>query len=106
MLSGSHDVIAFCQYYHGIISTKGTPHIIVDCSYSGVVVPESSINIETQEIILNIAPEAIQGFKFQNNTLQFSAKFDSNAFELVIPFAAIKKIYGYELGAGIILVHE
>ena len=106
MLNGSDDAKIFCQHYNGIISTKGTPHILVDYSYPGVVAPESGVNNETKEIVLNIAPEAIGDFNFQNNTLLFSATFDSINSEIIIPFAAIKKIYSYELGAGIIFIHE
>ena len=50
-----------------------TPHLLVDATAAGVVVPTS--HIEDGKIVLNTSPRAIQAFDIDDGGVRFAARF-------------------------------
>lgn len=85
--------------YHQWMEDSGlTPHILVDCSKAGVVVP--SPYIQQGKIVLNIANEATSALAIDNETLSFKARFDGQSQTISVPTDAILTIYAGENGEG------
>ncbi len=75
-----------------------TTYLQVDASYPGVEIPRSLV--QDNRIILNIAPQAVQGFVADNDWVYFSARFSGRPMNVSIPVAAILAIYAKENGQG------
>ena len=85
--------------YHQWMEDSGlTPHILVDCSKAGVVVPTPYI--QQGEIVLNIASEAASALVINNETVSFKARFDGETKAINVPVDAILTIYAGENGEG------
>ncbi len=85
--------------YHQWMEDSGlTPHILVDCSKAGVVVP--SPYIQQGKIVLNIANEATSALVISNETVSFKARFDGQSQTISVPIDAILTIYAGENGEG------
>ncbi|HCW71928.1 MAG TPA: ClpXP protease specificity-enhancing factor, partial [Gammaproteobacteria bacterium] len=86
--------------YHQWMEDSGlTPHILVDCSKAGVVVPNPYI--QQGKIVLNIASEATSALVISNETVSFKARFDGKTQTITVPTSAILTIYAGENGEGI-----
>jgi len=85
--------------YHQWMEDSGlTPHILVDCSKEGVIVP--SPYIQQGKIVLNIASEATSALVISNETVSFKARFDGKSQTISVPTEAILTIYAGENGEG------
>jgi len=85
--------------YHQWMEDSGlTPHILVDCSKEGVIVP--SPYIQQGKIVLNIANEATSALVISNETVSFKARFDGKSQTISVPTSAILTIYAGENGEG------
>ncbi len=85
--------------YHQWMEDSGlTPHILVDCSKAGVVVP--SPYIQQGKIVLNIASEASSALVINNETVSFKARFDGKTQTISVPTDAVLTIYAGENGEG------
>ena len=85
--------------YHQWMEDSGlTPHILVDCSKAGVIVP--SPYIQQGKIVLNIANEATSALLINNETVSFKARFDGKSQTISVPTNAILTIYAGENGEG------
>ncbi len=83
--------------YHQWMEDSGlTPHILVDCSKEGVIVP--SPYIQQGKIVLNIASEATSALIISNETVSFKARFDGKTQTISVPTSAILTIYAGENG--------
>ncbi len=91
--------------YEWIVDNNCTPHILVDSHVEGTRVPLQHVNKDGQ-IILNIAPGAINDFAMDNHSLSFSARFGGVAQQLYIPCHAILGIYARENGRGMMFEAE
>ena len=76
-----------------------TPHLLVDATAAGVVVPTS--HIEDGKIVLNTSPRAIQAFDIDDGGVRFAARFDGKEFFVEAPLNAVLAIYAKESGQGI-----
>lgn len=85
--------------YDWAMENGSTPHIAVDATYAGVQVPERYI--EGGRIVLNIQPNAIQGYQLTDEAISFSARFGGVAFNVYVPLPAVLAIYAKESGQGI-----
>jgi stringent starvation protein B len=65
--------------YDWAMENGSTPHIAVDATYAGVQVPERYV--EGGRIVLNIQPNAIQGYQLTDEAISFSARFGGVAAE-------------------------
>lgn len=87
--------------YEWLVDNHHTPYLLVAAREPGVAVPEGFINPEGK-IILNLAPQAVQGLKLGNDAIQFSARFGGSAMTVKVPPRAVLAIYAKESGAGML----
>ena len=87
---------AYCDW---IEDSNFTPHILVDCEKTGVVVPEGLA--KEGKIVLNISSSATEGKLITNNSISFKARFSGKPQKIIIPCEAVLTIYAQESGEGI-----
>jgi len=81
-----------------LIDNDSTPHLAVDATLKGVMVPEQFVT--DGQIILNISPSAIQNLVIDDEAVSFNARFGGVPMNVYVPMAAILAIYARESGAG------
>ena len=86
---------AYCDW---IEDSSLTPHILVDCEKSGVIVPESFV--KEGKIVLNISSSATEGRLITNSSISFKARFSGKPQKIVVPCEAVLTIYAQENGEG------
>ncbi len=86
--------------YEWILDNQMTPHLLVDASYPGTRVPAEFV--EDGQIVLNIAPSAVQGLVMDNEWVQFNARFGGVARNLEIPSEAVLGIFSRENHQGMV----
>ena len=87
------------------ISDNGlTPHILVDATIDGVVVPPEYI--QEGKIALNICPTAVRDLTIDNDYLFFNARFAGIVTSIEAPLKALLAVYAKENGRGIIFPEE
>ncbi len=94
----------FSAIYDWIIDSGCTPHLAVDASISGVHVPQQYV--KNGQIVLNIAPGAVDGFLMDKQFLSFNARFGGTPFDIYVPMGAIMGIYARENGQGMMFEAE
>lgn len=90
--------------YEWILDNDQTPYLLINAEHGNIVVPQHFI--EDGKIILNIAPQAVQGLELGNEWILFSARFSGSKFDIQIPVSAIIAIYAKENGQGMIFPQE
>lgn len=75
-----------------------TPHLIVDATVVGVVVPMEFVR--DGQIVLNIAPRSVGNLELGDDEIRFNARFGGVPRRVEIPLAAVLAIYARENGAG------
>jgi len=85
-------------FYDWISDNELTPHIVVDVSVYGVLVPMAYVN--DGQITLNIASSASGDFLMGEQAIEFSARFGGKLEHMTVPYGAIAAIYAKENGAG------
>lgn len=90
--------------YQWLLDNNCTPYLLVNTSHQDVVVPEQYV--QDNRIVLNLAPDAIDGLSMENDWVSFSARFSGKAMDLFIPVIAIQAIYGKENNEGIFFPEE
>ncbi|KRG57861.1 ClpXP protease specificity-enhancing factor [Stenotrophomonas sp. W1S232] len=78
-----------------------TPHLLVDASVSGVMVPPSAVH--DGRVILNIAERAVAQLHMDNHEVSFSARFGGVSQPVRVPIAAVLAVYARENGQGMAL---
>lgn len=81
-----------------------TPHIVVDATVDGVVVPRE--HVKDGKIILNISETAAHNLQLVSNAISFRARFSGVPFDVRIPMRAVMGIYARETGQGMIFSHD
>lgn len=90
---------------HAWISDNGqTPHVAVDASLPGVIVPTQYV--QDGKIILNIGFNAVTALDIGNERLSFQARFGGAAFAVSVPVRAVLGIYARETGRGMVFAVE
>ena len=84
--------------YDWICDNGLTPHLAVDAHYPGTRVPQEFV--QDGQIVLNLAPRAVQGLVAGNDEIIFSARFGGIPRNLVVPVGAVLAIYARENGQG------
>lgn len=87
-----------------ICDNELTPYLLVDVLYPGVEVPAGYST--GGQIILNLAPHAIQGLVAGNEEILFSARFGGVPHNIVVPVQAVLGIYAKENGEGLMFAPE
>ncbi len=90
--------------YQWMVDNGMTPHMLVDASSDLVRVP--SKYVEDNRIVLNIGPMAVHGLTLGNDEVNFSASFDGQAMEVVVPIECVLAIYARENGQGMMFGEE
>lgn len=86
--------------YEWILDNHMTPHLLVDAGYPGTRVPMEFV--EDGQIVLNIAPNAVQGLVMDNDWVHFNARFSGVSRNLEIPSEAVLGIFSRENHQGMI----
>ena len=87
---------AYCDW---IEDSNLTPHILVDCEKTGVVVPEGFA--KKGKIVLNISSSATENRLISNDSISFKARFRGKSQKIIVPCEAVLTIYAQESGEGI-----
>ena len=86
--------------YDWICDNGLTPHLAVDAHYPRTLVPQEFV--QNGQIVLNIAPSAVQGLVAGNDEIIFSARFGGIPRNLVVPVGAVLAVYARENGEGMV----
>ncbi|MEO1421523.1 MAG: ClpXP protease specificity-enhancing factor, partial [Pseudomonadota bacterium] len=81
-----------------------TPHVLVDATLSGVVVPAE--HIDDGRIVLNVSYRAVHALSLGNDLLTFRAQFQGRPFDVSVPVAAVIGIYAKETGQGMVFAES
>lgn len=77
-----------------------TPHVVVDATLAGVVVPQQYV--QNGKIILNVSHSATNGLTLGNDAVRFRARFGATTYDVYVPVLAVLGIYARETGQGMI----
>lgn len=85
--------------YEWIMDNNLTPHLVVYADAPNVSVPVEFVNKDNQ-IVLNIAPRAVDTLEMGNESISFSARFSGVPTDIFVPSHAVVGIYARENGQG------
>ncbi len=91
--------------YEWVVDNSYTPHIVVNALAEGVEVPQQYVNNDGQ-IVLNIAPRAVESLELGNKAISFNARFGGIPTDIYVPSYAVMGIYARENGQGMMFDHE
>lgn len=83
-----------------ILDNQMTPHLVVDANYPDTCVPQEFV--DGGRIVLNISPGAVRGLVIGNDWIQFNARFNGIAREIMVPCEAVVGIFTRENGQGMV----
>jgi stringent starvation protein B len=83
-----------------ICDSAQTPHIVVDATQPGVVVPKQYV--KDGKIVLNVSHGAAHRLNLGNETVSFQARFGGVSHAVDVPVRAVIGIYARESGQGMI----
>lgn len=81
-----------------LLDNNCTPHLLIDASAENVDVP--SKYAQDGKIVLNIGPNAVEGFRVTNDEVTFLARFSGVSQLVSLPVPAVLAIYAKENGRG------
>lgn len=84
--------------YEWIVDNNLTPHLVVDATIVGTVVPQNFVS--EGQIVLNISPSAVQGLQLADHEVRFNARFGGQPMQVIVPMTAALAVYARENGAG------
>ncbi|MGM0630261.1 MAG: ClpXP protease specificity-enhancing factor [Pseudomonadota bacterium] len=84
--------------YEWIVDNDLTPHLVVDATIVGTVVPQNFVS--EGQIVLNISPTAVQNLQLADQEVRFNARFGGQPMQVIVPMTAALAIYARENGAG------
>jgi stringent starvation protein B len=90
--------------YDWILDNRGTPYLLVDAAFEGVRVPRQAI--KEGQVLLNIAPHAIDRLELGIDEVRFNARFSGVSQGIVAPVGAVLAIYAQENGQGMMFPAE
>jgi len=86
---------AYCDW---IEDSALTPHILVDCEKTGVIVPKGFVN--KGKIVLNVSSSATENRVITNDSISFKARFSGRPQKIIVPCESVLTIYAQENGEG------
>ena len=86
---------AYCDW---IEDSSLTPHILVDCEKTGVIVPKGFV--KEGKVVLNISSSATENRLITNESISFKARFNRRPQKVIVPCEAVLTIYAQENGEG------
>ncbi|RUO23509.1 ClpXP protease specificity-enhancing factor [Aliidiomarina iranensis] len=90
--------------YEWLVENDLTPHLVVDAEYPRVEVPQQFV--QDGQIVLNVAPGAVQNMLMANEEVSFRTRFNGQDQRIILPMGALLAIYARENGAGTIFEPE
>lgn len=84
--------------YEWILDNDTTPHILVNALHHDAHVPQEYV--KDGQIVLNIAPGAVQTLSLDNDEVTFSARFQGVPNNVSVAMEAVLGIYAKENGKG------
>jgi stringent starvation protein B len=90
--------------YEWIGDNDMTPHLLVDATFEGVVVPLSAV--KEGRVVLNIAARAVSHLDLGNREIRFLARFGGVSQSVIVPVTAVLAIYAQETGQGMMLPED
>jgi stringent starvation protein B len=90
--------------YEWLLDNQCTPHLLVDAEAPGVDVP--SQYIQEGKIVLNVGPQAVEGFRVTNDEVTFLARFSGVSQLISFPVMAVLAIYAKENGRGMMFSED
>lgn len=90
--------------YDWILDNRCTPYLLVDAGFVGVRVPRQAI--KEGQVLLNIAPHAIDRLELGIDEIRFNARFSGVSQSIVVPLASVLAIYAQENGQGMMFPAE
>lgn len=86
-------------YYKWILDSNCTPLIAIDNVSSFHDLPQDYV--ENGEIVFNISPQAVRGFKITQYAVEFDSLFLGKVHNISVPIESILGLYAEETGKGI-----
>lgn len=71
-----------------------TPHIVVDATVSGVIVPMK--HVKDGEIVLNVSSNSVKLYTSNNDEFNFNASFSGRYLDVFLPMSSIKAVFAKE----------
>ncbi len=90
--------------YDWLLDNDMTPHLLVNTQDAEVFVPDDYD--EDGQIVLNIEPNAVIEFEASNEAVSFKARFSGVSHDVYVPIRAIKAIYAFENGRGMVFEED
>lgn len=85
--------------YEWINDNLLTPYLLINAEEKGAFVPQQYI--KDGQIVLNIAPHAVNQLIMDNDAIGFSARFGGVPQQVYVPMRAIMGLYARENGQGL-----
>ncbi len=90
--------------YEWMLDNGMTPHLVVLADYPGVSVPMQFV--KDGKIVLNISPAAVRNLLLGNEEITFTARFNGQSMNIVVPVLGAIAIYTRENGKGMVFTPE
>lgn len=90
--------------YEWISDNHLTPYLLVDASHPTVKVP--ILAVKDNQVVLNIAMQAVQNLQLSNHAIEFLARFSGISHAVYVPTEAVLAIYAHENGQGMMFPRE
>jgi stringent starvation protein B len=84
--------------YEWLVDNNSTPHIVVDTTIKGVMVPEQFVS--DGQIVLNINASAVHDLLLNDDAVSFNARFGGVPMNVYVPMVAVVAVYAKESGMG------
>jgi stringent starvation protein B len=81
-----------------LVDNQCTPHIVVDTTIKGVMVPQQFVS--DGQIVLNVSISAVQDLLLAEDAVSFNARFGGVPMNVFVPMVAVVAIYAKENGMG------
>ena len=90
--------------YEWIVDSDDVPYVLVDANVAEVQVPLE--HVENGQIVLNLGPNAVRDLVMEQDYVMCTSRFGGRPYELYIPMAAIRAIYGRDTRQGMVFPEE
>lgn len=94
----------FRALYDWALDNGFTPHMLVDATTPVAAVPAPYVR--DGKITLNIHPQAVHNFHYDNDHVTFSARFNGQVFMVDVPMRAVLAVFAKENGRGLFFQDE
>lgn len=90
--------------YEWILENRCTPYLLADATAAGVRVPPQAI--KDGQVVLNLAPMAIDRLDLGLDEVRFHARFSGQSLQVTVPVSAVLAIYAKENAQGMMFPPE